>query len=170
MPDEEFASISDNIVGFFHDPAVRYYAEDLRATLRSVSEQNSAPQFREQRLRGFLDHEHRYFSIYQVGFGDVYPRTIFGRFYMVICALNGVFIISMMVLSIINTFVFDTLESRTYTVTTKVIQKKLMKQRSEMIIKKMARVALKKTKKEMPTSKEILEIKEESRAFQKINR
>ena len=104
-----------------------------------------------------------------VGFGDVYPRTIFGRLSMVACALNGVFIVSMMVLSIINTFVFDTLESRTYIVTSKVLQKKSMKQISESIVSQLAALSIRKSKSQAPTVKHLLELKQKSREFQKLS-
>jgi len=42
-----------------------------------------------------------------VGYGDFYPRTFFGRLLDIFIAVWGIFIISMMVVVLTNTFKLD---------------------------------------------------------------
>lgn len=87
---------------------------------------------------------------------------------MLICALNGVFIISMMVITIVNTFELDTLEGRTYIVTSKVSQKRLMREKSTAIMNMLAKATLKRQKGAAPSSRELVAIKKQIAEYKKI--
>ena len=100
----------------------------------------------------------------------MFPATTPGRVFMVICALNGVFIISMMVVTIVNTFELDSLESRTYIVTAKVARKKVMREKSTAIVNLLAKVALKRFKGEAPPPKDLVFIKKKMDEFKRISK
>jgi hypothetical protein len=51
-----------------------------------------------------------------VGYGDFYPRTFFGRLLDTFIAIWGIFIISMMVVVLMNTLKLDSAEKRALTV------------------------------------------------------
>ena len=54
-------------------------------------------------------------TLLTVGFGDLYPQTLLGRFIVVIACLWGTFLISLMVVSLTNSVQFDCYEERAYT-------------------------------------------------------
>ena len=83
---------------------------------------------------------------------------MFGRIFTALCALNGVVIVSMMVLAIMNSFEFDPSESRTYVITGRVTIRKRVKQIAGNVIGKFSRLVLDKKKGvELDTNK-ILEV------------
>jgi len=47
-----------------------------------------------------------------VGYGDYFPRTLFGRMLDVLIAIWGIFIVSLMVVVLTNTLAMDSFESR----------------------------------------------------------
>ena len=82
------------------------------------------------------NHDHRYNSIILVGYGDSYPRTIFGRVTMFICAIYGVVVVSVMVVGIQNTLEFTSLEAKAFTCINKLnSRKELVSDASTMISK-----------------------------------
>lgn len=89
---------------------------------------------------------------------------------MVICALNGVFIISMMVITIVNTFELDALEGRTYIVTSKVAHKKAMRAKSSTIFNLLMRTSIRKKKGIPPSAKELVYIKKQIREFKRLSK
>ena len=119
MSDEEFTLEVDNIFRTF---TIIIFATLLRIFEEPIDRYSNKTQgynFANCLYEVFLTMSTGRLYHILVGFCDVDPRTIFGRLSMVACALNGVFIASMMVLSIINTSVFDTLENRPYIITSK---------------------------------------------------
>lgn len=69
-----------------------------------------------------------------VGYGDIYPKTIFGRITMFICAIYGVVVVSVMVVAIQNTLEFSVLESKAFTCINKLnSRKELLSDASSMI-------------------------------------
>ena len=94
-----------------------------------------------------------------VGFGDIFPRTIFGRIFMIMCALMGVVIISMMVLTVTNTFQFDSLENRAFIVTAKVFKKKEINSTSSRLLQKFFRILLNRKKGVEPNGKQLIDMK-----------
>lgn len=59
---------------------------------------------------------------------------------MILCAFNGVFVVSLMVLAITNTFNFDSIGNRAYIVTSKVSLRKDIKISAAKIIQRFARL------------------------------
>lgn len=53
-------------------------------------------------------------SMTTVGYGDIYPLTNLGRFVVVVCAVLGTIIVSLMVISLQNSLQFNTSEERAY--------------------------------------------------------
>lgn len=94
-----------------------------------------------------------------VGFGDMFPRTIFGRIFMILCALNGVVIVSIMVLTVMNNFEFEPLENRAFIVTSKVSKRKELKNTSSKIIQEFFRIIKNKKKGQGPTENQIVKVK-----------
>lgn len=71
-----------------------------------------------------------------MGYGDSYPRTIFGRVTMFICAIYGVVVVSVMVVGIQNTLEFTVLEAKAFTCINKLNSRKhLLNDASSMISK-----------------------------------
>lgn len=80
------------------------------------------------------------FSI--VGYGDFYPRTLMGRIVIFFCSLFGVVIVSMVVVSVMNLFEMNNLESKAYTVIKKLRIKNRMKNTAAGIIGKITKLHL----------------------------
>lgn len=69
-----------------------------------------------------------------VGYGDYFPRTLYGRIITFFCAIYGVVVISIMVVAIQNTLKMDPLEERAYTCIIKLdLRKVLVKEASQLI-------------------------------------
>lgn len=51
-----------------------------------------------------------------VGYGDYYPRTLLGRIWNIFIAIWGIFIVSMMILTLTNMLNLDTSEKKALTV------------------------------------------------------
>lgn len=81
-----------------------------------------------------------------VGFGDIYPRTFLGRGFIFLSAINGITIVSLMVLTVMNTFELAPLEKRAYIVTSKVSHRKSMQEAAVKIIQSLSRIYLSKSK------------------------
>jgi hypothetical protein len=62
-----------------------------------------------------------------VGYGDMFPRTNFGRVIMIICSMYGVIVVSLMVVTVTNFLAMTTMESASYTVMKKLEYKELIK-------------------------------------------
>lgn len=62
-----------------------------------------------------------------VGYGDMFPRTNFGRIVMIICSMYGVIVVSLMVVTVTNFLTMTTMESASYTVMKKLEYKELIK-------------------------------------------
>jgi hypothetical protein len=62
-----------------------------------------------------------------VGYGDLYPRTMFGRIIMIVCSMYGVIVVSLMVVTVTNFLAMTTMESASYTVMKKLEYKELIK-------------------------------------------
>jgi hypothetical protein len=60
---------------------------------------------------------------------------------MILCAFNGVFVVSLMVLAVTNTFTFDSIGNRAYIVTSKVSLRKDIKISAAKIIQKFYRLS-----------------------------
>lgn len=88
---------------------------------------------------------------------------------MVFCAFNGGLIVSMTVLTIINTLMFDSLENRTFTVTSKVIQKRVIKDKSAKIIINLLKMYIKKEKGCIPKSSELLDLNRRNKEFMSLH-
>lgn len=61
---------------------------------------------------------------------------------MILCAFNGVFVVSLMVLAVTNTFNFDSIGNRAYIVTSKVSLRKDIKISAAKIIQRFLRLRL----------------------------
>lgn len=106
-----------------------------------------------------------------VGFGDIYPRTWLGRSFLCLCAFNGVFIVSLMVLSVMNTFEFESLEKRAYIVTSKVDSRRDMREISTKILQKFARMLkAKRNGQTVPDAGETFAMKAESQKLKEVTR
>lgn len=97
-----------------------------------------------------------------VGFGDIYPRTFLGRGFSFLCALNGVTIVSMMVLTVMNTFELAPLEKRAFIVTSKVTQRKSMRDIAVQIIQNLSRIYIDKSKGRELNRARIFDLKKQS--------
>jgi hypothetical protein len=62
-----------------------------------------------------------------VGYGDIYPRTTFGRGIMIFCSMYGVIVVSLMVVTVTNFLCMSQMESASYTVMKKLEYKELIR-------------------------------------------
>jgi hypothetical protein len=62
-----------------------------------------------------------------VGYGDMYPRTTFGRGIMIFCSMYGVIVVSLMVVTVTNFLMMSKMESASYTVMKKLEYKELIR-------------------------------------------
>jgi len=69
-----------------------------------------------------------------VGYGDYYPRTIFGRLIDVILVVWGTFIVSLMVVVLTNTLNMDQSEKRALIVLNRLEAKKTLKEAAALLI------------------------------------
>ena len=69
-----------------------------------------------------------------VGYGDFYPRTIFGRVIDVILVIWGTFIVSLMVVVLTNTLNMDQSEKRALIVLNRLQAKKALKEAAALLI------------------------------------
>lgn len=49
-----------------------------------------------------------------VGYGDVYPRTLFGRIIILVCSVYGVTVVSLIVVTLTNLLEMDNQEKKVY--------------------------------------------------------
>jgi len=77
-----------------------------------------------------------------IGYGDYYPRTIFGRIVMTICAFWGSFIVSMMVVVITNTLKMGANETRALIVLNRLEARKSLKEKAALLLSAVAKYAL----------------------------
>lgn len=78
-----------------------------------------------------------------VGYGDIYPRTGMGKFVMFLCSLVGVIIISVMVVAVTNKLEMSNLQSKAYTVISKIRIKKDVQNKAASILGMASRMFLK---------------------------
>lgn len=75
-----------------------------------------------------------------VGYGDLYPKTFFGRTIIFFCSIFGVIIVSFMVVTVKNELDMTVLESKAYAVIKKVELKEKLKKQAASIIGKGVRI------------------------------
>ena len=84
-------------------------------------------------------------SITTVGYGDIYPKTHFGRFYMVIACVVGIYYVSMMMVFLTQKTKFSEMEFKAFRIITRVKYRKQIKNYQSLMIynyMKMKRVKL----------------------------
>jgi hypothetical protein len=69
-----------------------------------------------------------------VGYGDVFPRTVFGRIVDALLIIWGSFIISMMVVALTNLLNLDKAESRALLLLRRLEAKKMLKEAAAYLI------------------------------------
>ncbi len=69
-----------------------------------------------------------------VGYGDYYPRTLFGRLIDVVLVIWGTFIVSIMVVALTNTLNMDQSEKRALIVLNRLESKKSLKDAAAFVI------------------------------------
>jgi hypothetical protein len=69
-----------------------------------------------------------------VGFGDIYPKTFLGRFSALSCAIVGLAVVSLLVVSFTNVLTMDSPESSSYLILKKLEYKKMIKDTAVRLI------------------------------------
>ena len=89
-----------------------------------------------------------------VGYGDFYPRTMIGRFCMFLCSIIGIVNTSFMVVAVQTNLHMSELESKAFTVISKIRAKKEMRDKASTVIGRASKLYLKaKNNKSVPASK-----------------
>lgn len=76
-----------------------------------------------------------------IGFGDYYPRTHLGRMICVLSCFWGVFIVSMMVVTLTNATTFTQKETRAYGILYRLHLKKQIENEAATVITRLIRLA-----------------------------
>jgi hypothetical protein len=69
-----------------------------------------------------------------VGYGDIFPRTILGRFTALICAIYGTGIVSLMLITFTNFFQMDSPQARAFTVIKRLKIRDLIKENAGRLL------------------------------------
>lgn len=78
-----------------------------------------------------------------VGYGDIYPRTTIGRVVYFLCAMFGVVVVSMIVVTVMNMLEMSSTESKAFTVIKKTTSRKNLIHKSASLITQALRLHLK---------------------------
>lgn len=105
-----------------------------------------------------------------VGYGDIYPRTFFGRIILFFCSIFGVLIVSFMVVTVQNELEMSVFETKAYAVIKKIGLKKELKQYAANIIGKSIKIYMKVKKKKPFKSKIIFDLNNEIYNFKNLRR
>lgn len=90
-----------------------------------------------------------------VGFGDYFPRTTIGRIIIFFCAMFGVVVVSMIVVTVMNMLEMSDAESKAFTVSKKITLRKAMTQDSGVILGKFMSLNWK-IKKKLPINSSVI--------------
>jgi len=77
-----------------------------------------------------------------LGYGDFYARTDLGRFIILLVCIVGTFVISMMVVTLTNSLMTNSLESKAITVLQRILIRKKMIEEAGTIITIMAKIGI----------------------------
>lgn len=105
-----------------------------------------------------------------VGYGDIYPRTDIGRGSMFLCALFGVIIVSIMVVSIMNELEMSPLEEKSYSLITKIDHKSDMRRSAASVITRSTRIYLKLRKGDPVSTKYLFKLRDKIASFRSSRR
>jgi len=75
-----------------------------------------------------------------VGYGDIFPRTTIGRIVYFICAMFGVVVVSMIVVTVMNMLDMSNVESKAFTVIKRMNIRGGLRQRAAMVVCKAMRM------------------------------
>lgn len=100
-----------------------------------------------------------------VGYGDLYPRTVFGRLAMFVCSFFGVVVVSVMVVGIQNTLQLSVLEEKAFTCINKYQARRNLYREAGRLISKLLIVNKNPPRGEAQLIKSLSNIKALSRQF-----
>ena len=75
-----------------------------------------------------------------VGYGDIYPRTTFGRIIIFFCSLYGVSVVSLIVVVVTDLLEMNTNERKVYTVMERLLKREDLKETASKLFGAMAEV------------------------------
>lgn len=69
-----------------------------------------------------------------VGYGDIYPRTVLGRIVCILLVIWGIFVVSIMVVVLTNTFQMDQRELKVLSLMKKLQKKEVLREQATLMI------------------------------------
>lgn len=105
-----------------------------------------------------------------VGYGDIYPRTTIGRIVYFLCAMFGVVVVSMIVVTVMNMLEMTTTESKAFTVIKRTAIRKDLVNSSSTLISRAMKLHLKIKKRQAIETKAVYKFNQAINEFKSISR
>jgi hypothetical protein len=93
-----------------------------------------------------------------VGYGDIYPRTTIGRIVYFLCAMFGVVVVSMIVVTVMNMLDMSKAEEKAFTVIKRIGIRKHLRDKASMVLCKAFRMHMQIKKHEPIATREVYDL------------